>query len=261
METNETILTKGVVSLEDRKLMGKVKGLVVDCDACGVSHYVVSSSSTNTALVLPLDKAIAVGDTFMTMQSRADFLATTDLTARGALENKFDLVGVDVYSRAGNHVGVVKGFDIDTTFGSITQIELEGGKTFERATFMFFAPEFVFVDDGAPTDAALRASETQADDAEKDASEAEPPQADAEAETEVEVAAQEESPASALGEAVEDDADADLKEFLAGKTLNERVASKDGEFVAEKGTMLDTKLLVKAQQHDALLLLTMSVED
>lgn len=253
METNETILTKGVVSLDDRKLMGKVKGLVVDCGGCGVSHYIVSSSSTNTALVLPFDKSIAVGDTFMTIQSRADFLATTDLTARGALDDNFDLVGLDVYSRAGNHLGVVKGYDINTTFGSITKLELEGGEAFDREAFVFFAPEFVFVDDGTLTDADVRTSEVERDedDDEDAASEEEPFQP--------ETAVQEEDPAPA--EPVADDADAELKEFLVGKKLNDFVASKDGAFEAEKGTVLDRELLDRAQQHDALLLLTMSVDD
>ncbi len=290
-ETNESILTKGVVSIDDRKLMGKVKDLIIDCDACGVSHYIVSSSSTNTALVLPFDKSLAVGDTFMTIQSRADFLPTTDLTARGALDDNFDLVGLDVYSRAGNRLGVIKGFDIDTAFGAVTKIELEDGQAFEHDAFVFFAPEFVFVDDGATIDADLRASEQAAsDDQEADAAplaepagvedvapeeaaqadeDAEPEQEPVEAEDEAEPEegpVEAEEPGNAESEqdseeADDDDPDEELKSFLRGKKLAERVESPDGAFVAERGEELTDEVLADAQQHDALLLLTMSINE
>lgn len=302
METNESILTKGVVSVDDRKQMGNVKGVVIDCDTCGVSHYVVSSSSTNTALVLPFGKSLSVGDTFMTIQSRNDFLATTDLTARGALEDNFDLVGLDVFSRAGNRLGVIKGFDIDTTFGKITKIDLEDGESFPRESFVFFAPEFVFVDDGTRLEAELRAESARAAgaDAEDDASPLDEPAgaenaapeeagedavpalddekaglgedpekseddaavADAgESAPEEAEEAQDEKLEAAEPELAESDPDAELKEFLLGKTLNERVVGKDGAFVAERGTQLTREVLIEAQRHDALLLLTMSVDE
>ena len=305
METNESILSKGVVAIDDRKQMGKVKDVVIDCDTCGISHYVVSSSSTNTALVLPFEKSLAVGDTFMTIQSRGDFLATTDLTARGALEDNFDLVGLDVYSRAGDRMGVVKGFEIDTTFGEVTKIELEDGGSFERESFVFFAPEFVFVDDGTRLEAELRADGQPEAEAEDDAAplaepagaecsepeeEAEGPEADESfarseeddavadlleqlvgsskegeaSEEESEDAADEEpeqDPERDAEQVPEDDPDAELKEFLLGKTLNERVVSKDGAFAAEQGLELTSEVLDDAQRHDALLLLTMSVDE
>lgn len=329
-ETNESILTKGVVAIDDRKLIGKVKDVIIDCDACGVSHYIVSSSSTNSALVLPFEKSLAVGDTFMTIQSRADFLPTTDLTARGALDDNFDLVGLDVYSRAGSHLGVIKGFDIDTTFGGVTKIDLEDGTAFERDAFVFFAPEFVFVDDGAMMDADLRAavqplSADQEDDAAPltkpasvedaapeiaeveavevedveaevveevdeepeaeepadepaEAEEAETDETEVEAEAEVEAQDEEsetegeaepeavpEAPEPADEEAPTEEAktdpDAELKDFLRGKKLIERVESQDGAFVAECGDELTDEVLTEAQKHDALLLLTMSVDE
>lgn len=319
METNESILTKGVVSIDDRKLVGKVKGVIVDCDACGVSHYIVSSSSTNSSLVLPFEKSLAVGDTFMTIQSRDDFLATTDLTARGALEDNFDLVGLDVYSRAGSHLGVIKGFDIDTTFGKITKLDLEDGGSFDADTYVFFAREFVFVDDGTKTDADLRiAVGEDAEEEEEDGESAplaepadeeeavEPDNAEEAIEEEIaedleadeeelteseniveeleaeeepdelpeEVQEADEEAAEAVAEDVsaedeevdaaeEDDeeSDAELRSFLLGKKLNERVVSKDGSFVLEAGEEITEEAFADAQAADAVLLLTMSVDE
>ncbi|WP_180326555.1 PRC-barrel domain-containing protein [Raoultibacter phocaeensis] len=320
METNESILTKGVVSIDDRKQVGKVKGVIVDCDSCGVSHYIISSSSTNSSLVLPFEKSLAVGDTFMTIQSRDDFLATTDLTARGALEDNFDLVGLDVYSRAGSHLGVVKGFDIDTAFGGITKIDLEDGGSFESDSYVFFAREFVFVDDGTKTDADIRSAAANGSDEEAedsaplaepaDEEEAvEPDNAEAVEEIEqgadegmVEVAEDEAEEAEIVDEVLEqgeedelveepvedggvgeepvedeaaeeaeaeedpaeeaeDDPDAELRSFLVGKVLNERVVSQDGSLVLEAGEEITEQVFADAQKCDAVLLLTMSVDE
>ena len=38
METNETILTRKIVALDDRKTIGKMSDLRVECNTLGVSH-------------------------------------------------------------------------------------------------------------------------------------------------------------------------------------------------------------------------------
>ncbi|WP_102375862.1 hypothetical protein [Raoultibacter massiliensis] len=273
METNESIVTKGVVSIGDRKQIGTVKGVVIDCDTCGVSHYIVSSASTNSSLVLPFEKSVAVGDTFLTIQTRDDFLSTTDPAARTLACEGYDLVGVTMYSRAGNQLGTIRGFEFDTTFGMVTKIDLGDGATFDKEAFVFFAPEFVFVDDGTKTDSDLRAAAPS--DAEGEpAAEKEPREPEA-VEVVEEVGETEEAkaePISAEPEAApkaepvvdqpeETDSDAELKAFLLGKVLNERVVSTDGDFVIEAGEKITEKVLDDAQKSDALLLLTMSVDE
>lgn len=273
METNESIVTKGVVSIGDRKQIGTVKGVVIDCDTCGVNHYIVSSASTNSSLVLPFEKSVAVGDTFLTIQTRDDFLSTTDPAARTLACEGYDLVGVTMYSRAGNQLGTIRGFEFDTTFGTVTKIDLGDGATFDKEAFVFFAPEFVFVDDGTKTDSDLRAAAPS--DAEGEpAAEKEPREPEA-VEVVEEVGETEEAkaePISAEPEAApkaepvvdqpeETDSDAELKAFLLGKVLNERVVSTDGDFVIEAGEKITEKVLDDAQKSDALLLLTMSVDE
>lgn len=271
METNESIVTKGVVSIGDRKQIGTVKGVVIDCDTCGVSHYIVSSASTNSSLVLPFEKSVAVGDTFLTIQTRDDFLSTTDPAARTLACEGYDLVGVTMYSRAGNQLGTIRGFEFDTTFGTVTKIDLGDGATFDKEAFVFFAPEFVFVDDGTKTDSDLRAaapSDVESEPAaEKGPREPETAEVIEEAEETEEAKAEpiSEEPEAVL-EAVADepagaDSDAEVKTFLLGKVLNERVVSKDGDFVIEAGEKITEKVLDDAQKSDALLLLTMSVDE
>lgn len=74
METNESILTRSIVGLDERKVLGKMSSLRVDYDTQAVSHYIVMNASTNNAIALPFENAIAVGDTFITVQSYGSFV-------------------------------------------------------------------------------------------------------------------------------------------------------------------------------------------
>lgn len=61
METNESILTRSIVGLDERKVLGKMSSLRVDYDTQAVSHYIVMNASTNNAIALPFENAIASG--------------------------------------------------------------------------------------------------------------------------------------------------------------------------------------------------------
>ena len=54
--------------------------------------------------------------------------------------------------------------------------------------------------------------------------------------------------------------DALLLDFLIGKTLNDDVANADDTFALPKGTEITREIALDAKKHDALLLLTMSVD-
>lgn len=264
METNESILTRSIVGLDDRKVLGKMRELRVDCDALAVSHYIVSSATTNTPLALPFANVIAVGDTFITVQSREDFLAASDAQAQALIGDGFALIGAEVYTRTGNKLGTVATYAFDPVFGTVTSLTLNDGTVFASSSFVFFAPEFVFVDDGAKTAAELR--ETPADELADEEALLADDVAAAVVEEEVEEAVEE-----AIEEALEEEAeeavldlseeDAQLVEFLIGKVLVDDVTSTDGVFTASRGVVLTRELAEQAAAHDALLLLTMSVDE
>lgn len=116
---------------------------------------------------------------------------------------------------------------------------------------LFFAPDFVFVDDGSKSAADLR----QAEDNTSDAPAAAPASTPA---TQPAPAAQPAAPAAnADGLSNED---ALLVDFLIGKTLNDDVANADDTFALPKGTEITREIALDAKKHDALLLLTMSVD-
>lgn len=149
METNESILTRSIVGLDERKVLGKMSSLRVDYDTQAVSHYIVMNASTNNAIALPFENAIAVGDTFITVQSYGSFVDANSPASKELVSDANKLVGVEVYSRTGNTLGTVTAFDFDPVFGAIKSITLDNGSEFKSDAFLFFAPDFVFVDDGA----------------------------------------------------------------------------------------------------------------
>lgn len=212
-------------------------------------------------------------------------------------------------------MGVIKGFGIDTAFGNVTKIDLEDGDSFESESYVFFACEFVFVDDGTEIDADIRvaaveptAGETEwgaaplaepaddevvvepeseevvegvleSDEADEAIYEAEEAEEEAAAEDDAECVAEgdfeddpsddvtEEPVAAELeadsAESVEEesDPDAELRSFLVGKKRNERVVSQDGSFVIKAGEEITEQVFAEAQKCDAVLLLTMSVDE
>lgn len=161
------------------------------------------------------------------------------------------LVGVEVYSRTGNTLGTVTAFDFDPVFGAIKSITLDNGSEFKSDAFLFFAPDFVFVDDGSKSAADLRQAEDNASDAPAAAPASTPA-------TQPAPAAQPAAPAAnADGLSNED---ALLVDFLIGKTLNDDVANADDTFALPKGTEITREIALDAKKHDALLLLTMSVD-
>ncbi len=264
METNESILTRSIVGLDDRKVLGKMRELRVDCDTLAVGHYIVSNATTNTPLVLPFANVIAVGDTFITVQSREDFLAASDPQAQALIGDGFALIGAEVYTRTGNKLGVVATYAFDPVYGTVTSLTLDDGTVFAADAFVFFAPEFVFVDDGAKTAAELRESGEPAAAVAAD----EPAADDVLLADDVAALAVEDeivedfAEAAVAEEALElSEEDAQLVEFLIGKTLTEDVASADGVFAAARGVILTRDLVEQAAAHDALLSLTMSVDE
>ncbi len=274
METNESILVRSVVGLDDRRVIGKMRELRVDCDTLAVSHYIVASATTTAPLVLPFDRALAVGDTFVTVQSRENFLPASDGNAQALIAGGFKLVGVEAYSRTGDKLGAVAGYEFDPVYGTVTSITLEDGSVYAADTFVFFAPEFVFVDNGAKTAAELRSSgdvvaeETVVEEVVEEApapSAAEVAAAVAVAATEAEEEA-EEAAEEVAEEAAEEAAsdlsaeDAQLVELLVGATLVDDVTSEDGAFTVKKETVLTREIVDEAISHDALLLLTLAAD-
>lgn len=224
-----------------------INGYVIEPGATFSFNEVVGDTTAERGY----KNAIAVGDTFITVQSYGSFVDANSPASKELVSDANKLVGVEVYSRTGNTLGTVTAFDFDPVFGAIKSITLDNGSEFKSDAFLFFAPDFVFVDDGSKSAADLRQAEDNASDAPAAAPASTPA-------TQPAPAAQPAAPAAnADGLSNED---ALLVDFLIGKTLNDDVANADDTFALPKGTEITREIALDAKKHDALLLLTMSVD-
>lgn len=252
METNESILTRSIVGLDEKKVLGKMSSLRIDYDTQAVSHYIVMNASTNNAIALPFENAIATGDTFITVQSYGSFVDANSPAAKELVSDTNKLIGVEVYSRTGNTLGTIAGFDFDPVFGAVKGIALENGTQFSSDTFLFFAPDFVFVDDGSQSAADLRQN------GEGKSAPAAVPATQAPAAKTPAPAAETAAPATNADGLSEEDAL--LVDFLIGKALTDDVTNSDNTWALPKGTEITREIALDAKKNDALLLLTMSVD-
>lgn len=242
METNRTILLREVISIEDRKPVGSIKDLCVDCDRSAVSHYVVGDASLASLRLLPCDKVIGVGNSFVTIGSEAVLLSPENRASKRLIEEGSRLVGTEVYSRMGDRVGSVSGYEFDTKTGRITRIDTNEGSSYVAEQVLFMSPDHVFVSDGG-VEAAL------APDA----------KAEKPGEREQQPAKGSEPSEPAKPGKTADESQA-LRELLIGGKATEDVVSKDGKFTLAKGSVITEDVFKDAQEHEAVLLLTMSVD-
>ncbi len=246
METNESICKLKVVGTEDHAVLGQISGLRVDCDKMVVDNYIIDSAeATHRPLVLPFNSVIAVGDAFVTVPGRKDFLRPGTEEEEKAVDG-YDLVGAQVYSRTGNSLGKVTGYEFDTVFGTVEGITLDDGSHYAAAAFLFFSPEFVFVDDGSRDAASLRGAEKErrVDEVEKQAYSG---------------YGTENAPRPVESSSLSDE-ERELVGVLLDSELTEDVVSEDGAFRCTKGTKITQEVVARAREHDALLALAMSVE-
>ena len=239
METNKTILLREVVSIEDKKTIGAVKDLCVDSETGKVSHYIIGDSGRGSLSILPREKAVAVGDSFITIRKDSVLLSTDNKSGKSLVDDGFRLVGTEAYSDQGNRLGSVTAFEFDAKSGAITMITLSDGSEYAAGKILFFTPRYVFVDKNGVQEVSVGSS--------KEPSEPAAPKADSAVQAKPDLDSS-------------DDENKAVRDLLVGKRVSENVVSADGRFELAKGETITEEILARAQEHDALLLLTLGVE-
>ncbi len=264
METNKTILMRDVVAIKDRKTVGSVKDLRIECESGAVSHYIIGDASLSTLAALPSTKVIAVGDTFVTIEGESVLMPAESRSTKSLLEEGCRLVGLEVFSRAGDRIGSVAGFTFDTKTGKIEQIDLGDEGIFTAESILFFSPSYIFVDDREVQVSPEKKNPVDTVAEKKAAPLPETAAVESQEQGEAPVREEAEKAVAAVQEADEpedaDDEDRALKEILLGAVLGDDVVSEDGQFKLTKGSTITVEDLRAAHKHDALLLLTMNVD-
>lgn len=299
METNESILARQVVAFDSQKKIGAVKDIHIDMDARAVKSFVVTSATTKTSLMLPFEKTVAIGDTFITVKEQSYLLPSDPAGSSKNRVQEYKLIGLEVYSHTGNLLGTVQSYEFDEVYGAITKVSIDPKTFFTAEQFTFFATEMVVVNDGTLTaedyrkgkgprkKAAKKPAARRAPAAKKAASAAKPKTTPAKKATatakaapakkttpakttpvkkdEKTVPAKTEAKASTPTKTTpapkKNDENASLREFLIGAKIVEDVASANGKFSAEAGTTLTEDIVLDAEKNDALVLLTLCVEE
>lgn len=249
METNKSIISRDVIAINDHKKVGKVKDVTVDCETKSVGDLIIENETTHSALALPFEKTVSIGDAFVVIESRDDLLSPNDTASKLAILDGYTPVGVDVYSLAGNRIGAVDGFEFDEVYGAVTRITMEDATEFADEAILFFSPEYVFVNDGRETAKMLREKARGTGRAESSSANAHQ-----------DLRAKHPEPKAAEPAAAKKSDQAELREALLGERLQEDVTSEDGKFSAKKNATIDEKMLDEAEAHDALVLLTMAID-
>lgn len=242
METNKTILMREVVAIGEKKSVGAVRDVRVDCDSGVISHYIIADFNQAETHILPHEKVWAVGDTFITIGKEADFLPTEGHASKELTEKGCSIVGVEVYSKGGNRIGSVSGFEFDPEKGNIVSIILADGSKYLESEILFFSPRFIFVENDKPEIEAEEGEESK-------------PVAVPISEIKEEKFQEEVKSANVLS-----DEDRTVRDLLVGKKLADEVKSENGKFILAKGEVITDEAILKAKENDALLLLTVSVE-
>jgi len=247
METNASIIGRQVIAFDDHKIIGPVQDIAVGQDSLAVDYLIITSKSTKSPLALPFDSIIAIGDSFVTVAEHNDAVSCDSTAVKSDLRNAVDLIGVPTYTKTGNKLATVDSFEFNTDTGKIERIILDDKSEYSAESYLFFTSEYVFFDDGSVTAEDVREDEdSKASKASKSAR------------TKKVVKPVKEEEEEEVRKTSEEDAT--LKRWLIGQKLNDSVVSPDGEFSVEKDTVLTKELLDLAEEHDALVLLTMSID-
>ena len=239
METNKTILMREVVSIGEKKTIGAVKDIIIDCDSTAVSHFVVTDFDNGMPRLLPYREIRAVGNTFVTINKEAAFLDRDSRPSKELFENGFKLVGIEVFSGDGDKLGTVSGYKFDPSNGKVVSITMNNDIEYSEQNVLFFSPKYVFVE-ASLADVELKGNYKSVENTSY-------PQA------KTEEVAKESAPQ--LSEEEES-----LRELLIGKKVTEQVKSDDGLFLLEKNATVTEEVFRDAAKRGALLMLISSID-
>lgn len=244
METNKTILLREIISLEDRGSVGTITDLLVDYAKKKVSHFCVRDAQTNTLSYLAPGSIVSAGHPYITIKNKSVLIPGNSTLTADIAKNEGSLLNIRMLSAQGDHVDFVKGFEFDPQSGEVSQLETYGSGMVAASSVLFFAKDYVCVDVDQSVGDSLDFSSAAAQQDELPVESAPAPAPEPPAQEKPEQAS----------------IDEELSELLIGAVVGEEVTSEDGAFSVSKGTVITEKLLAQAQEHDAVMLLTMSVD-
>lgn len=125
---SKALLSMPIISLEEGKHVGRVRGIVVDPDSFTIAALITDKQGWfGDYKVVPFDKVISIGDHAVTIDQKSSIEKPSNLPDIARLmRNKQPLLGARVFSESGTLLGIVDELLYDRETGAIDSLEISG---------------------------------------------------------------------------------------------------------------------------------------
>ena len=221
MKSASTIKKLPIVGMAEGEQIAVIDSILVNRQTKNVAYLSVDHGVPDMIpSLLPFRDIVGVGNDFIVVQSKDSFIKANDA------EECLLLTGTTVLSSAGDIIANVTDYEMDEKTGTIEKLLLDNGQEIPGSRLVTLSKTYIFAD----MDGTMAAMPTMT------------------------------APAAPEPAAVEADGlDEGTIDYLMGKTVRSDLRSDDGGFTVSAGTVITRELILEAQRHDALLLLTMEV--
>jgi uncharacterized protein YrrD len=258
MKKSSEVLGLRVIGIREGQENGVTQDFMIDTVSKNMKYLLLKSSVGYGFRVMKVGDIEAIGADYVitsTVRNAINIFESKEIMEE--VEKGYYILGATVLSSTGDIIGIVSDFSFDEKTGELETIMMDNGNEFGAEKIATLAGRMVFIDPrGEYTAQAVR--EASAEEVSGEEAQGEPAIEVAE-----EVAAEE--PVAEKQPVVEAEApvrsalEQESINFLLGKTVKNEVVSDDGMFRLEAGAELTEDIINLAEQHDAILTLTLSV--
>jgi len=211
------ILSLPIRDIKEGECRGKARNILFGARQ-GQYYLELDKNCLGQAEVLAKENIAGIGDNFILIEKKSDIkmVLSADEALRANLRDSYVLLGVEVISENGSHLGTIVDFIIDKV-GVLSRIILDDEVSIDKADIVTVCEDVVFVK-------ATGAHDDDGKMAKKDTKD-------------------------------EGSADEDSEKSPVGLTVREDVSSADGAFVIKAGSVITEEIFNQAKEHDAVLAL------
>lgn len=259
MKSSSQILGLPVLSIQDGKIIGKVKHLVLSPQQRTVEYLLVEDEAWFMGFkLLPFKAAQGIGEYALTVSDRSSLTTVTECPAAVALlERDLQLPGLKVLTKKGRIAGTVNEFYLNENSGEISGCQLIGAGDDNPAgiiassLILTYGQDYLIVEEAIESHLVNELQEEE-------------PQT-----TEIIIRMEDNDTNSVVqATSVEKDTVDTLKhfedqqkKFLIGKKLAVSIFAANGEVVAKEGEIITDAVVERAKANDRFVQLTMNVRE
>jgi len=216
------ILSLPIRDIKEGECRGKARNILFGAKQ-GQYYLELDKSCLGQAEVLAKESIASIGESFILIEKESDIkrVLSADEALCANLRKSYVLLGVEVISETGCHLGKIIDFVIDRS-GVLSCIILDNEASIDKADIITVCEDVVFVKASGDHDEGGKMAKENTKDADF------------------------------IGE---DEAKEDNQKSPVGLTVREDVSSADGAFEIKAGSVITEEIFNRAKEHDAVLAL------